>query len=158
MTIMALFQSTSDVKFKLGEDLADITQDNTATSITMKQVSFKSREQVAKSFGTVKIAENVQMSESNGVGRSTLVWNEVQVVSPDDIDALQIGEGFVQHYGEKYFVKFPYQRDPMPINVTMPLLESERVFDFIGQVEGMLREQGDEILAINNMYQNSKVS
>lgn len=158
MTIMALFQSTSDVKFKLGEDLADITQDNTATSITMKQVSFKSREQVAKSFGTVKIAENVQMSESNGVGRSTLVWNEVQVVSPDDIDALQIGEGFVQHYGEKYFVKFPYQRDPMPINVTMPLLESERVYDFIEQVEGMLRNQEDEILAINNMYQNSKVS
>lgn len=152
MTIMALYQSTSDAKFKLGEVLADITQDNTATSITMKQVSLKSREEVAAAFGTIKIAENVQMSEATGAGRSTLVWNEISVVSADDINALQIGEGFIQHYGKKYFVKFPYQRDPMPINVTMPTLESEYVYDFIFQIEEMFKSQDKEIEYINNEH------
>lgn len=150
MSIVALYQSTSDIKFKLGDVLADIAQDNTATSITMKQMSESSREQIAKAYGTVKVAQNVQMSEASGIGgRSTTVWNEVDVVSADDIDALQIGEAYIRHYGKKYFVKFPYQRDPMPINVTMPKLESESVYEFIDQVETMLKMQEKEINNIN---------
>lgn len=149
MTIMALYQSKSDMRFKLGKDLADITQDNTATSITMKQVSNDSRKEIADAFGTTKIATNVQMSESDGIGRSTTVWNEVPFVSADDVDNLQIGEGYIKHYGKKYFVKFPYQRDPMPINVAMPILESETAYEFISQIESMLLEQSNSIEQIN---------
>lgn len=141
MTIMALYQSKSDLKFKLGEVLADIVQDNTATSITMKQVSISSREEVAKSFGVTKRAENVQMADMDGGGRSTVVWNEVQIVNEGDINDLGIGEGYIQHYGRKYFVKFPYQRDPMPINVMMPKLESEGAYEFIAQLESYLINQ-----------------
>ncbi len=153
MTIMALFQSKSDMKFKLGDVLADITQDNTATSISMKQVSNNSRREVAESYGTLKVATNIQMSESDGVGRSTTAWQEMEYVNADDVNDLQIGEGFVQHYGNKYYVKFPYQRDPMPINVTMPTLESENSYEFIAQIESMLANNEQAINQIN--YENA---
>lgn len=149
MTIVALYQSKSDLKFKLGEVLADIVQDNTATSITMKQVSVTSRQEVAQSFGTAKRAENIQMTEMDGGGRSTVIYNDVEIVNEEDINNLGIGEGYVQHYGRKYYVKFPYQRDPMPINVVMPKLEAETAYETLAQFETMLKTQEQTTKKIN---------
>ncbi|MBL0722037.1 MAG: TraM recognition domain-containing protein, partial [Sulfurovum sp.] len=157
MTIMALFQSKSDMKYKLGETLTDITQDNTATSITMKQVSLTSRIECAGSFGTTKRASNIQMTEMDGGGRSTVVYEESEVVSAKDIDNLQIAEGYVQHYGRQYYVKFPYQRDPMPVNAVMPKLESETAYEFISQVEAILLSEKKNILDINGQIAEKKL-
>ena len=145
MTIVALYQSKSDLKFKLGETLADIVQDNTATSITMKQVSMSSRVEMAASFGTIKTAENVQMTEMDGGGRSTIIYNEKEIVSPDDINTLGVGEGFLQNSGKKYFVKFPYQKDPIPVNIVMPKLKEEESYEFIAQAENYLLSTEKEI-------------
>lgn len=149
MTIFALYQSKSDLKFKLGETLADIVQDNTATSITMKQISMSSRTEMAASFGTVKMAENVQMTEMDGGGRSTIIYNEKELVSPDDINTLGIGEGFLQFDGKKYFVKFPYQKDPIPVNIVMPKLREEESYAFVEQIENYLINTAKEIDAKN---------
>lgn len=149
MTVMALFQSISDIKYKLGETLADITQDNTATSIIMKQVSLSSRLECAARFGTIKRASNIQMTEMDGGGRTTVIYEDSEVVSAKDIDNLQIGEGYVLHYGRQYYVKFPYQRDPMPINAVMPKLESETAYEFISQVEAILLSEDKKILDMN---------
>jgi hypothetical protein len=141
MTIMALYQSKSDIKYKLGKELADIVSDNTSTSIIMKQTSINSQLEAAAAFGTVKRAENVQMTEMDGGGRTTVVYNEVEKVSSVDIDNLEIGHGFIRHYGEQYFVKFPYQRDPFPIDVVMPKLDSEDAYEFLAQTEAILTNE-----------------
>jgi len=157
MTIVALYQSKSDLKFKLGETLADIVQDNTATSITMKQVSMSSRAEMAASFGTIKVAENIQMTEMDGGGRSTIIYNEKELVSPDDINTLEIGEGFLQHGGKKYFVKFPYQKDPIPVNIVMPKLQEEESYEFIEQAESYLISTAKEVEDKNREEEQKKI-
>ena len=149
MTMVALFQSKSDVKYKLGETLADIVKDNTATSITMKQVSMSSRLEIAASFGTIKRTENVHMTEMDGGGRSTVVYSDVEILSADDINSLGVGEAFVQQGKDKFFVKFPYQKDPLPINITMPQLDTEKAYELIEKVESALLTEDKYIQNIN---------
>lgn len=142
MTIGALYQSRSDMKFKLGEILSDIVQDNTGTTIMMKQGSFSSCEETAKGLGTKKVAINVNMREQDGGGgRSTVVFEDREIASAGDIDGLGIGEGIIKHYGKKYYAVFPYQKDPMPINVVMPKLEAEELFEAVEGIENSIKSQ-----------------
>ncbi len=147
MSIFAFFQSTSDRKLALGEILADIVQDNTGTSIFMKQVSRISREEVAASFGVTKVAVNVFMQDNTEInaGKSTVVFEDRDIVAPEDLDSLGIGEAFIKHYGKMYHCVFPYQRDPMDINVTMPKLEAELVYEEIERIENGLRQSVNNI-------------
>ncbi|AXH16407.1 hypothetical protein CP985_03420 [Malaciobacter mytili LMG 24559] len=140
MTIGAFYQSRSDIKFKLGDTLADIVQDNTATPIYMKQGSEGSRKECAESFGKRKVAINVAMKENdNAGGRSTVVYEDRDLVSSSDMDDLGIGEGFIKHYGKKYYVTFPYQKDPSSINVEMPKLEYEELYNQVAIIERRLK-------------------
>lgn len=140
MTIGALYQSRSDPKFKLSELLADIVQDNTATSIFMKQVSESSRVECAESFGMKKIAVNVSMKENdNSGGRSSVIYEDKELVSSSDMDDLGIGEAYMKHYGKKYYVNFPYQPDPMNIDVVMPKLSAELVYEDVERIEKFVR-------------------
>ena len=139
MTIGALYQSRSDPKFKLTDVLADIVQDNTATSIFMKQVSESSRVECAESFGTKKIAVNVSMKENdNAGGRSSVIYEDKELVSSTDIDDLGIGESYIKHYGKKYYLIFPYQSDPMNIDVVMPKLSAETLYEDVDRIEKLL--------------------
>lgn len=143
MTIGAFYQSTSDIKIKLGETLADIVSDSTATKFYMKQESPISQEEAAGSLGTVKVPINIHMaSVDGGVGKSTVTYEDRTIAKPDHIDALQIGEAFVRHYGKKYFVKFPYQSDPAgDINIVMPELESESIYNELSKINGFLKDK-----------------
>ena len=136
MTIGAFYQSKSDSKLKLGETLADIIDDNTATQIFMKQVSFSSQEEVSKTFGSKKIAVNMNMGEIDSIdGRNVVSYEDRAIVEPTHIDKLQIGEAYIRHYGKKYFVKFPYQADPDDtIVIDMPELESENIFSELEKI------------------------
>lgn len=158
MTIGAFYQSRSDPKFKLGETLADIVQDNTATSIFMKQVSESSRVECAESFGEKKVAINVSMKEHESMdGRSTIIFEDRELVSPSDIDELGIGEACVKHYGKKYHVTFPYQQDPMAINVVMPLLDSEKLYAVVSSIEASLKNS-QTVVDDYNLEEKEKVS
>lgn len=157
MTIGAFYQSRSDTKYKLGEVLADIVQDNTATNIFMKQVSETSRKECAESFGTKKVAVNVAMKENDAAGgRSTVVFDDRELVASTDMDELGIGEAYVKHYGKKYHVVFPYQKDPMKINVVMPKLESETLYERIALIESAFRSQENTIETYNVEVANSR--
>ncbi len=146
MTIGAFYQSKSDSKLKLGETLADIVDDNTATQIFMKQVSYSSQEEVAKTFGTKKIAVNMNMGEIDSIdGRNVVSHEDRDIVKPTDIDKLQIGEAYIRHYGKKYFVKFPYQADPdSTITIDMPELESENIFSELEKINERIRTMEKE--------------
>ena len=138
MTIGAFYQSKSDIVFKLGEVLADIVQDNTGTSISMKQGSENSREAVAKSYGTKKVSVNVAMKENDEMGgRSTVVQEDREIMNSADIDEFSIGEGVLKHYGKKLHVVFPYQPDPAPINVVMPKLMSEELTEKVDRIQSV---------------------
>lgn len=151
MTIGAFYQSKSDLKFKLGEILADIVQDNTGTSIAMKQVSESSRDEVALSYGKKKVAVNVAMKENDDAGgRSTVVYEDRELISSSDMDELGIGEGVVKHYGQKLHVIFPYQSDPSSINVTMPKLMSEKLTEKVSSIESVLLRQQTRIDEYNS--------
>jgi len=146
MTIGAFYQSKSDSKLKLGETLADIIDDNTATQIFMKQVSFSSQEEIAKTFGTKKIAVNINMGEIDSIdGRNVVSYEERNIVNPTDIDKLDIGSAYIRHYGKKYFVKFPYQSDPDDtIEIDMPELESENIFSELEKINEKIRKRVNE--------------
>ena len=146
MTIGALYQSKSDSKLKLGETLADIIDDNTATQIFMKQVSTSSQEEIAKSFGTKKIAVNMNMGEIDSIdGRNVVSYEERDIIKPTDIDKLQIGTAYIRHYGKKYYVKFPYQPDPDDtITIDMPELESENIFSELEKINERVRTMKKE--------------
>jgi len=147
MTIGAFYQSKSDAKLKLGETLADIIDDNTATQFFMKQVSSASQAEVAGSLGTVKVPVNVHMAsvDSNGGGKSTVVFEDRDLAQSNHIDKLQIGEAYIRHYGKKYFVKFPFQSDPAGnIDIEMPELESETIFNELDKIDKILQERMEE--------------
>ncbi len=159
MTIGAFYQSRSDPKYKLGELLADIVQDNTATNIFMKQVSESSRKECAESFGTKKVAINVAMKENDAAGgRSTVVFEDRELVASSDMDELGIGEAYIKHYGKKYHVSFPYQKDPMKINVVMPKLTSETLFERVAIIENIFKTQETRIDDYNNELMKNKAS
>jgi len=143
MTIGAFYQSKSDAKLKLGEVLADIIDDNTATQIFMKQVSSSSQAEVAGSLGTIKVPVNVHMASVDGSdGRSTVIFEDRELAQANHIDKLQIGEAYIRHYGKKYFVKFPFQSDPnVPIDIEMPELESEALFNELDRIDKILKDE-----------------
>lgn len=140
MSIFALYQSQSDIIFKLGQVLADIVRDNTGTTIYMKQTSESSRVAAASRTGTKKVSINVNMKENEGMdGRSTVITEDRELVTSSDMDKLGIGEAIIIHGGKKYFCIFPYQEDPMPINVTMPELKSEILYNKLTAFEQELK-------------------
>jgi len=148
MTIGAFYQSSSDAKLKLGETLADIVSDNTATKIYMKQDSLSSQEEAAKSLGSTKVAVNIHMGsvDTAGGGKNTIVHEERTLVNPEHIDELQIGESYIKHYGKKYFVKFPYQGDPDDaIQIEMPELESETIMNKLQEINANIMNQMQNI-------------
>ena len=157
MTIGAFFQSKSDLKSKLGDVLADIVEDNTATQIFMKQVSATSQEEVAISFGTKKMAVNVHMSEVDTPGgRNTIMHEERPLLVSTDIDGLQIGEAVIRHYGKKYFVKFPIQKDAQDImDMELSPLESEIVYDQYSRAEATAKAHFIEMDRINAEFEKT---
>ncbi|WP_152184842.1 TraM recognition domain-containing protein [Sulfurimonas indica] len=152
MTLGAFYQSTSDPKLKLGETLADIVDDNTATKIYMKQDSLSSRVEAAESLGSVKVAVNIHMSDVDvaGGGRNTIIHEDRVVATAEHIDELQIGEAYIKHYGKKYFVKFPYQSDPDDsIQIEMPELETETIMNQLKEINDNIMMQMQNIKNMN---------
>jgi type IV secretory pathway TraG/TraD family ATPase VirD4 len=144
-------QSGADFDYKLQPILARVAKDSINTTMIMKPNDLKSRTELAEFMGTVKMTKTQVMSDFGGVGgRSTTSTEEELVVTPTSLDRLDIGEGYIKHYGSRYKTIFPFVPDPI-VKLEMPKLDEEILFEMATTFEKSLDAMQRKIKASSIM-------
>jgi len=137
-TLVLATQSGADFDYKLQPILARVAKDSLNTTIIMKPNDPKSRKELAEFMGTIKATKTQVMADFGGVGgRSTTMTEEEFVVTPTTLDKLEVGEGYIKHYGKRYKCIFPFVPDPY-MKLVMPKLDEESLFEISESFEKRL--------------------
>lgn len=152
MTIAGFTQSSSDIVYKVGEDLAEVIRDNVNTEFFLRTNSPKSRESISNSFGTVRTHTYNYTGENSLMGGRLIVETvDEKIAEPHHLKSLGIGEGYMHHASDLYFLEFPYQDSPHGI-LEMPVTVEEENLKTIVGLEMKIENEMENIRSINNQY------
>ena len=131
LRIFIFTQSFSDYKAGLGEEIAEIVNDNTNIKIYMRMNDLESRKKVAESFGKYKAKDPSYMGSKLDMRIQTRE-EEKDILLPAHIGDMQKQEFLLQYGDGRFYCMAPYQPDPK-VYVKMPKVQMEKVFVDIGQ-------------------------
>lgn len=148
MTIGGYTQSRADIKYKLGEDLAEVVEDCVNTLFYLRTNSKESREYMAGNFGKVrKHTYNYTTQNTVTEGRFMIDTIDEDIITPDHLKELGVGQAYFIHADDKYRVELPYQPDPYG-RIEMPRLKEEDMISGLTDLEVVIEE---EISKINEL-------
>lgn len=158
MTIGAYTQSRGDIEYKLGPALAEVVEDCVNTLFYLRTNSKNARDYMADNFGTVrKHSYNYSSQTTVTDGRFVIETNDENLVTPNHLKELDIGNGFVIHAKEKYRVEFPFQDEPNGI-IEMPRLKEEDMIEGLTKLEELIEREISEIDNINQHYKEEYIN
>ncbi len=150
MTIGGYTQSRGDLRYKLGADLAEVVEDCVNTLFYLRTNSKEAREYMAGNFGTIrKHSYNYTTQSTVTDGRFMVETNDEELVTPNHIKELDIGNGYMIHAKEKYRVEFPYQAEPLGI-IEMPKLKEEEMIEGLTNLEMIIENEMKKMEDFNN--------
>lgn len=150
MTIGGYTQSRGDLRYKLGADLAEVVEDCVNTLFYLRTNSKEAREYMAGNFGTIrKHSYNYTTQSTVTDGRFMVETNDEELVTPNHIKELDIGNGYMIHAKEKYRVEFPYQAEPLGI-IEMPKLKEEEMIEGLTNLEMIIENEMKKMEEFNN--------
>lgn len=156
MTIGGYTQSRGDIKYKLGADLAEVVEDCVNTLFYMRTNSGEARKYMASNFGTIrKHSYNYTSQNTVTDGKFMIETKDEDIVTPNHIKALGIGNGYVIHAGEKYRVEFPYQAEPFG-SIEMPILKEEEMLSGLTNLEIIIENEMKKMNDINEEVNAAK--
>ena len=158
MTIGAYTQSRGDIEYKLGPALAEVVEDCVNTLFYLRTNSKNARDYMADNFGTIrKHSYNYSSQTTVTDGRFVIETNDENLVTPNHLKELDIGNGFVIHAKEKYRVEFPFQDEPNGI-IEMPRLKEEDMIEGLTKLEELIEREISEIDNINQHYKDEYIN
>jgi conjugal transfer pilus assembly protein TraD len=149
MTIGGYTQSRGDLRYKLGADLAEVVEDCVNTLFYLRTNSKEAREYMAGNFGTVrKHTYNYSSQSTVTDGRFMIETNDEELVTPNHLKELDVGNGYVIHAKEKYRVEFPFQAEPLGV-IEMPRLKEEEMIEGLTNLEIIIENEMKKMEELN---------
>jgi len=150
MTIGGYTQSRGDIKYKLGTDLAEVVEDCVNTLFYLRTNSKTAREYMAENLGKKRKHSYNYTAQTGSVsdGRFMIETKDEELVTPDHLKKLGVGQAYMMHAGEKYRVELPFQDEPYG-RIEMPKLKEEEMIENLTKMEVLIEKEIAKIDAIN---------